>query len=64
MKLSRHSAQKSRLRSASWRRDYPQLLSVFLLLLLGQTVLGLSDLEFAFTEEGNEADSKVGTSQV
>jgi hypothetical protein len=30
-----------------------QLLSIFLLLLLGETVLGLCDLEFAFTQEGD-----------
>jgi hypothetical protein len=41
-----------------------QGLAIFLLLLLCQTVLGLSHLELAVTKEGDEADTQVGASQV
>lgn len=64
MKLSRHSAQKSSLRSALHVGCGLQLLAVLLLLLLGQSVLGLSDFEFAFTEQSDETDSEIGSSEV
>jgi hypothetical protein len=64
MKLSRHSAQKSRLESALSHVGYLQLLTVLLLLLLSQSVLGLGDFEFAFTEQSNETNSEIGSSKI
>ena len=79
IKLSRHSAQKSRLvvsllalgnppRSGpySWLGGvvHIQLLAILLLLLLGQAVLGLSHLKLAVAEQGDEADAQVGAAQV
>jgi hypothetical protein len=64
MKLSRHSAQKSRLESALSHVGYVQLLTILLLLLLSQSVLGLGDFEFAFTEQSDKTDSKIGSSEI
>jgi len=50
MKLSKHSAQKSSLPSVLAIEGDVQFLPILLLLLLGQSVLGLGDFEFAFTE--------------
>lgn len=73
MKLSKHSAQKSSLSVSSIRAIvlaaiqwgiYAQGLSVLLLLLLGQAVLGLRDLKLAVAEQSDEADTQVGAAQV
>jgi hypothetical protein len=73
MKLSKHSAQKSSLSVSSIRAIvlaaiqwgvYAQGLSVLLLLLLGQAVLGLRDLKLAVAEQSDEADTQVCAAQV
>lgn len=45
-------------------RSSSQLLALLLLLLLGETVLCLRDLELALAVEGDEADAEVGASEV
>lgn len=64
MKCWRHSAQKSNLASAPPIKLNPQFLAVLLLLVLGETVLGLHDLELSTAAEGDEADTQVGASKV
>ena len=68
MKLSKHSAQKSslsvRIGLQANRNKHIQLLSILLLLLLGETVLGLSDFEFTLTQESDETDSEIGSSEI
>jgi len=43
---------------------YSQFLSIFLLLLFGQPVFGLGDLEPTLSVEGDEADPQVGTTEI
>jgi len=68
MKLSKHSAQKSSLRWVSvldsTRGGNSQLLSIVLLLFLGETVLSLSNLKLAFSHQCDETDTQVGSSEI
>ena len=43
---------------------HSQFLSIFLLLLFGQPVFGLGDLEPTLSVEGDEADPQVGTTEI
>lgn len=80
MKLSKQEAQKSNLcisrapssrpnRSLeSWkkqeRKGHIQFLTILVLLLLRQSVLGLRNLELPMSLERNETDSEIGSSQI
>jgi len=41
-----------------------QLLSVILLLLFGETVLGLGNFELSLSHQGDETDTQVGSSEI
>lgn len=63
--MCRQSAQKSKLASVTQVCQVNlQSLAVVLLLVLGELVLGLGDLELALTLEGDQAHTKVGASKV